>query len=362
MRKITSFVLCLALCSLFFLNTAAAENTEIYSGIVVAARGDTLLVPVYIKNNPGIMGFKLTLTYNADYFSVGNVESGKLLSGGSLSDNAGDTPCKFDVVWCHSENIKGDGELFCFKLKVLEKAKDSEIKISCSKEDTFNSEWKNVTPECKAIVFSLSDSGGEAAQPDKPGAPGSAGSNLKKAVDDALKAVGAKSISEITDSNKEAFINQVNFYLSAYNGNSEESYASLEELAEKYGAAAGESFVSSAAECISPDDFVSAVNSALKEYGKRTLGDIEKKDEESFAKLIDEKLSALNENVDKLPKKDPVGAIKNAYDNAKKRIRKPVMPYIICGAAVIAVITGAAVTVFMRRHKKSDLPGAEKPE
>lgn len=355
MRKIISFLLCLTLCPLFFINTAAAENTEIYSGIVVAARGDTLLVPVYIKNNPGIMGFKLTLSYNADCFSVGNVERGKLLSSGSLSDNAGDTAGEFDVVWCHSENIKGDGELFCFTLKVLEKAKNSEIKISCSQEDTFNSDWKNVTPECKAIVFSLSDSGSETAQSDKPGTTGSAGSNLKKAVDDALKAVGAKSIAEITDGNKEDFLNQVNFFLSAYNGNSEESYASLEELAEKYGAAAGESFVSSAAECISPDDFVSAVNSALKEYGKRTLGDIEKNDEESFAKLIDEKLLALNENVDKLPESNPVEALEKAYDNAKKQIRKPIFPYIILGIAVTAVIVGIAVTVLKRKHKINNL-------
>ena len=40
------------------------EKATLYSDAIKAEAGKTIQVPVYIKNNPGIMGYKMTVTYD----------------------------------------------------------------------------------------------------------------------------------------------------------------------------------------------------------------------------------------------------------------------------------------------------------
>ena len=83
MKKVLAVFLCLA--SLFFSTTAyAAQTAEIYADDMVVSEGETIIFPVNIKNNKGIMGFKLTFTYDTSCFNVVTVDRGELTESGNF--------------------------------------------------------------------------------------------------------------------------------------------------------------------------------------------------------------------------------------------------------------------------------------
>ena len=121
---------------------------------VLAKAGESVTIPVYIKDNPGLMGTKLTFDYNADYLTPISVSAGDVFSGGLQDNINGDAvPGRFNVYWAGSQNTFDNGILFYITFNVSENANgQEEIAISYSQEDTFDENFDDVILKCQNIL------------------------------------------------------------------------------------------------------------------------------------------------------------------------------------------------------------------
>lgn len=107
-------------------------------------------VPISIKDNSGIMGFKISLDYNPNEIEILNIQKGQITQKGSFSHNLGVKAKGVDILWNNVEENQQNGTLFTLKLKCLTNEPIS-ISITYSQEDTFNEKMDDVVLECLPI-------------------------------------------------------------------------------------------------------------------------------------------------------------------------------------------------------------------
>ena len=114
---------------------------------------DKQLVSIYIKNNPGIMGFKLHFEYDTKAVEVLSVQQGEVTQKGNLYDNLGNKSGQFDVLWNYTSEVKTNGSIVVLELKCLTD-KSFEIEVSYSQPDTFDGNFEDVVLTCNNIYCS----------------------------------------------------------------------------------------------------------------------------------------------------------------------------------------------------------------
>ena len=105
-------------------------------------------IPVKIKNNTGLMGFKLNLTYDNNALEIRDVSDSSLTENGSLffNNKAGN----LSVIWNSSEEFDSDGTIFTVSVKFKQAIK-TDISLVCSKDDTFDGSYDSPETECKTL-------------------------------------------------------------------------------------------------------------------------------------------------------------------------------------------------------------------
>lgn len=205
-----------------FLFPCFAESTaQLYSPEkLVSSCGDKLTVPVYIKNNPGIMGFKLTVIYPEVLDNPIVQQSSFLSSGTFVNSITDDTDDKFDIVWNSITDVNGDGELFklIFDIDKSSEEKDYSISIYVSQDDTFNEQWDDVILETSEIVFAVENqTGTELTEEDQTSETAIiSNENLQTVIDTALNDVGVNKIAELDEDEFSDFKLQTDQSLSAF--------------------------------------------------------------------------------------------------------------------------------------------------
>lgn len=137
---------------------AASASVKIDS--VDAYAGQEVALPVYIENNPGLSGTKITVNYDKS-LQVISVEKGKVFSSGNFVQNADNsTAGSFDIVWNSSVESKENGVIFTVTFKLPNNASgDYNINISYDKDNTFNARYEDVTLDCDSAVISVPSNG-----------------------------------------------------------------------------------------------------------------------------------------------------------------------------------------------------------
>ena len=108
-------------------------------------------VPIMMKNNHGIMGYRIRLYYDNTVLQPMIVERTNVYDG-SFVDNIGVKTNYFDVIWTGTGNIYGDLELFVAKFQILKPITElATIGISYIQGDTFDENWKDVILDCSNI-------------------------------------------------------------------------------------------------------------------------------------------------------------------------------------------------------------------
>lgn len=161
-RKLCFLLITILMAAIPWTGVFAASNPVIYSDEITAGKDAEIKIPVYIKENPGIMGFRITAEYDDKKMTVMDISSGELTENGILSNSLkpGSEESSFDVLWSSSENAKGDGTLFYIYAGTTSKFKgEAEIKLSYAKEDTFNEDFKPVKLKCKTIKIGYDKAG-----------------------------------------------------------------------------------------------------------------------------------------------------------------------------------------------------------
>ena len=132
-------------------------DTYIYAGQVEAEAGKTIEIPVYIKNNNGIMGVGVNLEYDETVLTPVSVTNGGLTEKGVMNDSIETAKTNaFKIIWASDSNVNGDGELFRVKFNVSDYARGIQsIKLTFSQPDTYNEQWKDVKLNCQDISINV---------------------------------------------------------------------------------------------------------------------------------------------------------------------------------------------------------------
>lgn len=140
----------------------AQDAVTVYSDFKNANAGGQIRVPISIKNNKDILGWKLVFEYDKDILTPVSIENGDVFVGGLQDNIKGDmVPGKFNVYWASSdgEGKNYNGVMIYLVFEVSASAVgNARIDISYSQEDTFDNSYNDVRLECKPIDFFIANS------------------------------------------------------------------------------------------------------------------------------------------------------------------------------------------------------------
>lgn len=141
----------------FSLNSMAASSPTVYSPTVEATAGEEIRVPIYIKNNSGIVGWGLTLNYDENVLTPKSIEYGSsygtVITGGMQNNIGGDAvPGSINIFWAGSSDETYNGIMFYAVFDVSASAVgEIVIDISYSQADTFNENFEDIVLNCESI-------------------------------------------------------------------------------------------------------------------------------------------------------------------------------------------------------------------
>ena len=162
MVKVIGMALCIVmLAGIIPVTTLAVQSNTISAETVSANPGDTIKIPIKISENTGLMGFSINFSFDASALEIVDVEKSDVLSAGMFDDSVGTGKNNyFKVIWCDTQNITKNGELFTLTFKVLPNATGNEIiKVAYDSKDTFNEKWESVELNCNDITVAVNNGG-----------------------------------------------------------------------------------------------------------------------------------------------------------------------------------------------------------
>ena len=305
MKKIIPILLIIAIIFSQTIFAVASDSAIVSAEDMVISKGETILVPVNITNNPGIMGFKITVGYSENVLEITSVTRGNLTPKGNFNDSLGKSKGEFSVVWNATENIKRNGSLFVIGLR----AKDSllgstRISLSFSQEDTFNEAYKDVVLECKDFNVLLDDGDLQQALKNESSSnkskPNSTAENTQviTAVKVALNNYGYKKISDVQTADKEDFVTAVNANIKTITNSDDNKFENFDEVKKTYIKSYQDSVIKGISENVDEDTINVATENALH---KVSASSINKITEDKKAEFIEEFLNGIYDEYDDIP-------------------------------------------------------------
>jgi len=146
-KKLSLLVVLVITLALASIEVAGATNPSVTADPVEALAGQSVSIPVYITNNHGIMGFKISVEYPAETLINPTVKRGEVTARGMMDDTIVDsTRGAFSIVWNNTEDVKIDDTVFILGFSVAPNAhdRDVDIRLTYSQPDTFNEQWEDV--------------------------------------------------------------------------------------------------------------------------------------------------------------------------------------------------------------------------
>lgn len=288
MKHRNIYILFIVCCLLFlWMFSAVAAETRVYVEAVSAAAGSEVLCPVRIQGNPGLMGFKLTFTYDSAVLTPVSVQKGEVTQSGLLDDSIGaSSPGSFEVIWSHSANVKADGVLMTLVFRTAPTVPDNtEIRIEVSQPDTFNEQWEDVPLQCEPIRVSFAD---EAVQTTAGVLSAVTQDDVRYAVDSALQSRNAQSIADVEDQND--FLRTVNENIRSATGNAD-YFSNTDALSDSYTQAVRENYLSEVQQSVDGDKILLSIDSALVEVGAGTVEEVPADKQADFVQAAEAQLA-----------------------------------------------------------------------
>ena len=374
-------LICLIIPVLLFLNftTAfAATETEIYSDIVYAAQGETVTIPIKIRNNTGIMGFRLTFTY-PDELESPQVLRGALLNEGLLNNSITEaTNDSFDVVWSNTQNVTNDGTVLLLNFKV---APDSEsgiykIDISYNQADTFNEAMQDVVFCGKSVEiiigeksdFSTTEAAATQAVAQKP-IEDVDSLFLKSVFEKALDSLNIESFELMSDEDFEKFKEFVSKELVNYGTSGKELDGKTKyEVEEIYNEASKDAFIDSVVNTVDSNVIDEAIKENLDAVGAESIDVIPPEKQQEFVGRVVYTLTENGAEIENLPDLLTDEQAMEIIESLSKRNEeeagvsidalipedkpKSFAPYIAVGVAAVVIIAAVAVLIIKRKNAK----------
>lgn len=330
--------------------SANAANAQVGGNTVHAEPGETVYVSIPIKHNLGLMGFKLTVTYDPAALRVEGVTAGSLTGSGMLNDSIGVTSDgTFTVLWSDTQDAKGDGTLAELAFQAQEKAEgETTVNLEYSAADTFNEKWEDIALDCTPITVVFD---GETQTPQ------------------AVKQPDSRDIVSAVENTGGTDVSAVNEALRKMTG-TEDAFGSEDELRSAYTKAVQEVFADSVLQVVDTDAIDEVIADALQAVGAETLETVPPKQQTAFADKVQVGLAEYADDVPDLSNLEPDAAVeavqmlqeKNEVAKAQT-VAVPDAPpqergtrvwiWIAAGVVLIAAISVFAV-YHTRKHKKHE--------
>ncbi len=369
-KKLMAFgALLLLLMAQFTVAANAAQTAVVYGEAVATKPNSIFFVPVSIKNNPGIMGFKVTVNYDPEILSLPAVSRGTVTETGTLNDSIGVSENgTADIVWTNDTEIAKDGTLFVISFNVdATEATNTEINLSFSQPDTFNEAYEDVVFDCKTISVSFSEDEeasnvyqGEIKEPDYR--------DVIIAFDSAIKDMPFDSIKDIDRDFDAEILESVNNTLSIMTG-TQNYFSSVDEIIGAYKAAVATDFVNTSCEAVDPEEIDNAIANALQSAGAASIDELQAEKKAEFVAAVEQALGeqAIDAEIisDSLTEDEAVDAIRalQATNEVNKSNGIPVVPptqetgnkltaIIIAASAAVVVILAAIAVIIRLKQKK----------
>lgn len=372
MKKFLPFILTLILTLQCSFVCFAAVNPEVYADELSLNVNELQLIPVNIKNNSGIMGFKMTVEYPSEYVNVKSVTKGSVTSTGNFNHNLGLKDSKVDIIWNSIEDVKKDGSLFVLGIELLkENTDDINIKLSFSREDTFNEAWEDVTFDCKDIVISADyietttqETTTQKGETTTKAPTPIDNSQIIDAVDTTLEQNGYENLKDVEDTDK--FVKDFNKNLETITGTNEHNVTDFDTIKSIYNSAYEGEFIEETTNNIGTDKIQSAVKETLDEFKVKSIGELNDKDKAQFVQKVEEKLKEQNPDTpsisEDLETDTSLDIIKKLYDstdtdeteqqNNENNNSNEVI--IIVAVSVVLVIMLVSAVIIFRKKKQSN--------
>ncbi|MCM1284758.1 MAG: hypothetical protein NC213_09115 [Acetobacter sp.] len=367
MKKFLLFVLAFILTLQCSFTCLAAVNPEIYSDELSLQVNELQLIPVNIKNNSGIMGFKMTVEYPSECLSIKSVTKGSVTSGGNFNHNLGLKDGKIDIVWNSIEDVKKDGSIFVLGVELEKEITDDiVIKLLFSQEDTFNEAWEDVTFDCKNIIISANYiepttqettiQNGEAAT--KAPAPID-NSQIIDAVDTTLEQNGYENLKDVE--NTDDFIKDFNKNLETITGLDKHSVTDFDTIKSMYNSAYEGEFITETTNNIDYDKINLVVKETLDKFKVKSIDELDDNDKAKFVQKVEEKLKEQNPDTPNISKDletdDALDIIEKLYNstnteeqNNESNDSNKTMIIIVISVVVLLGI----VVIIMKKKKLSN--------
>lgn len=155
-KNLWIFTVILCFCLLAPANVRAETQSSIFADPVTLSAGEEQMIPVMVQNGTQLMGFRLTLVYDPQAVTVTNVTAGKQTGNGLFNHSMQLQKSSFDIVWSSAEPLGADGEILELYVKAQEGFQgDTAIKVTSTKQDTFDSDFQEVSVACKKIQLKI---------------------------------------------------------------------------------------------------------------------------------------------------------------------------------------------------------------
>lgn len=305
-------------------NCFAVENAKVYAEKLYASSNSIVFVPVYIKNNPGIMGFKITLTYDSKVISYPNINRGTISKSGNMNDSIGvSNDGTIDIVWNSDAEIKDDGTLFVVSFNTGEvKTEETVIKLKYSQDDTFNEKYEDVKLDCNDITVSFKEKPKEDKSSESSAGRPANNEDIATAIDSVLEINKIKTVSDIDKAKQDDIVSQVNERIKQITGSNEKVFSNCDELKNTYESAVQDVYKKSVLECIDAADIENVINDALKSVDANSLDEITDKNAGAFTDAFEKGIKKLSPDVYDIVGKLSPDEVLKAINEIKKDIGK----------------------------------------
>ena len=151
-KKVFSYIFCLILCFTlisgnFITNAAILNKGTLTVATIEGITGDSVIVPITLEDNPGIMAVSISITYNSDALTYEGYDKGSRILDDFMVVNH-PTKKLIRLVSLCSENTKKDGTFISFKFKINDDAPMGlhPINIEYGSGDFCNKELDRIMP------------------------------------------------------------------------------------------------------------------------------------------------------------------------------------------------------------------------
>ena len=151
LKKVLSYVLCVIICLSLIIggltsNAAILEKGTLTVATIDGITGDSVIVPITLADNPGIMAVSISITYNSDALTYEGFDKGVVLNDYMVVDHPTKKLIRL-VSLCRS-NTTNDGYFISFKFKIKDNAPMglTPINIEYGSGDFCNKELDRIMP------------------------------------------------------------------------------------------------------------------------------------------------------------------------------------------------------------------------